>query len=332
MKKLLATIAVLIAIVSYYTVSYQDPEQGQASLDQEVSVGILQLVSHPSLDEIQQGIQDSFEEDGSQVEINLQNAQGDQNNLNTMSQRFVYQEADLMIGIATPAVQALANASSDIPIIMAGVTDPIEAGLMKDLNQPGRNISGVRDLTPYQDQIDLIQTILPDLSSLGIIYSSGEVNSAKQSQAAKDYAQSLGMEVKEATISSPNDLIQVAAQLCQEVEAIWVGTDNNIASAFPSLVEVANDNQVPIFPAVYEMVASGGLATQGLSQYQIGRLSGQMALEVLAGADIANLPVQDPTETELVVNPDQADRLGLTIPSEILEEADILIEGGQEWT
>ena len=156
-----------------------------------------------------------------------------------------------MIGIATPAVQALANASSDIPIIMAGVTDPIEAGLMKDLNQPGRNISGVRDLTPYQDQIDLIQTILPDLSSLGIIYSSGEVNSAKQSQAAKDYAQSLGMEVKEATISSPNDLIQVAAQLCQEVEAIWVGTDNNIASAFPSLVEVANDNQVPILSLIH---------------------------------------------------------------------------------
>lgn len=330
MKKLALTIAVLVGIVAYYTVSYEDQQGGEVSSGQP-RIGVLQLVSHPSLDQITEGIMDTLNQagyiDGETADIDLQNAQGDQNNLATMSSRFINQDSDILIGVATPAVQALANATSDLPIIMGAVTDPTNAGLVENLDQPGGNITGVRDVTPYEDQIDLMMALLPELESIGIIYSTGEINAALQSEEARGYAESLGLGVVEATISSTNDLQQVASNLVNQVDAIWVGTDNNVASAFPTLIEVANQAQVPVFPAVAEMVEEGGLATVGLDQYELGVLTADLAIEVLEGADPGNLPVQDPSETELIINQDQADRLNISIDNQLMEEADSVIEG-----
>lgn len=328
MKKLIAVITILVGIVVFYTVS-DSPSTSVSSNDQP-HVGLLQLVSHPSLDQISQGVVDSLEDngyiDGQTMTLDFQNAQGDQNNLNTMSNRFVSYNADVMIGIATPAVQALANSASDTPIVMGAVTDPIHAGLVEDLENPGGNITGVRDVTPYMDQIDLIMKLSPDIETLGIIYSTGEVNSVKQSELTKNYAEKQGLDVEIATITTTNDLQQVAHNLASQVDAIWVGTDNNVASGFPTLIEVANANDIPVFPAVAEMVAEGGLATIGLDQYQLGVIAGEITAEILKGANPADIPVQDPKETEFILNLDQMEELGLDISDEIIQEADELIE------
>lgn len=330
MKKLIAVITLLAGIVVFYTVS--DKPASPVSSNDNPHVGLLQLVSHPSLDQISQGVVDSLEGegyiDGQNMVLDFQNAQGDQNNLNTMSNRFVSNNADIMIGIATPAVQALANSSSQIPIVMGAVTDPVHAGLVDDLENPSGNITGVRDVTPYEDQIDLIIELLPDIENLGIIYSTGEVNSVKQSELTKDYAQSQGLNVEIATITTTNDLQQVAQNLAGQVDAIWVGTDNNVASAFPTLIEVANANNIPVFPAVAEMVAEGGLATIGLDQYQLGVIAGEIAAEILNGTNPADIPVQDPRETKFILNLDQVENLGLDISGEVVPEADELIEEG----
>lgn len=330
MKKLIAVITLLAGIVVFYTVS--DKPASPVSSNDNPHVGLLQLVSHPSLDQISRGVVDSLEGegyiDGQNMVLDFQNAQGDQNNLNTMSNRFVSNNADVMIGIATPAVQALANSSSQIPIVMGAVTDPVHAGLVDDLENPSGNITGVRDVTPYEDQIDLIIELLPDIENLGIIYSTGEVNSVKQSELTKDYAQSQGLNVEIATITTTNDLQQVAQNLAGQVDAIWVGTDNNVASAFPTLIEVANANNIPVFPAVAEMVAEGGLATIGLDQYQLGVIAGEIAAEILNGTNPADIPVQDPRETKFILNLDQVENLGLDISGEVVPEADELIEEG----
>lgn len=328
MKKLIGVIAILVGIVLYYTVS--DPTGADRNQTDVAQVGLLQLVSHPSLDQISQGVLDSLEEagyvEGETMTLDFQNAQGDQNNLNTMSSRFVSNDADVMIGIATPAVQALANSSETTPIVMGAVTDPINAGLVDDLENPGGNITGVRDVTPYEDQIDLIKEMVPDIERLGIIYSTGEVNSMKQSEEAEAYAQSQGIEVDMATITTTNDLQQVAQNLMGQVDAIWVGTDNNVASAFPTLIEVANDHQVPVFPAVAEMVEEGGLATVGLDQYQLGVITGQMTAEILDGANPGELSVRDPRETEFILNLDQAEALNFDLTDQMIDQADHLIE------
>ncbi len=328
MKKLLAVISFFTIIVVIYTLS--EPTQSNHDIPDKPKIGLLQLVSHPSLDQITEGIVDTLQQegliDGQTMELDFQNAQGDQNNLNTMSNRFVNNQSDVMVGIATPAVQALANNSTEIPIVMGAVTDPINAGLVSDLNQPGGNITGVRDVTPFEKQVDLILELIPNIETLGIIYSTGEVNSVKQSKDTADYAKSVGLTVEEATITSTNDLQQVAQNLAGKVDAVWVGTDNNIASAFPTLIEVANSHNIPVFPAVAEMVNEGGLATVGLNQYHLGVLTGQMVLEIINGADPATLSIEDPKETELILNETQAKRLDIEFDETAIETADVIIE------
>lgn len=320
MKKVFRVIAVLLVLVGgAIFVEERGSIEGRLP-----TVGLLQLVSHPALDDIKKGTIDALAEegfiDGESMTLLFQNAEGDQNNLSTMSQMFVREDADVMIGIATPAVQALANASTNIPIVMGAVTDPVNAGLIEDLEHPGGNISGVSDRTPIKEQLDLMQEILPDVEKIGIIYSTAEDNSRKQSEQAAEYMQSIGIEPVVATISSTNDLAQVATQLLTQVDAVWVGTDNMIASAFPTLVEIANRTKTPIFPVVDTMVEQGGLATIGLNQYNLGYLTGKMTARVLKGEKINEMPVEFPSELDLIVNEVQANKLGIHLPDNVREK------------
>lgn len=320
MKKVFRVIAVLLVLVGG-AIFVEERSSIEGRLP---TVGLLQLVSHPALDDIKKGTIDALAEegfiDGESMTLIFQNAEGDQNNLSTMSQMFVREDADVMIGIATPAVQALANASTNIPIVMGAVTDPVNAGLIEDLEHPGGNISGVSDRTPIKEQLDLMQEILPDVEKIGIIYSTAEDNSRKQSEQATEYMQSIGIEPVVATISSTNDLAQVATQLLTQVDAVWVGTDNMIASAFPTLVEIANRTKTPIFPVVDTMVEQGGLATIGLNQYNLGYLTGKMTARVLKGEKISEMPVEFPSELDLIVNEAQANKLGIHLPDNVREK------------
>ena len=289
-------------------------------------VGLLQFMAHPSLDAITQGVVDTLAEngfvDGETITLDFQNGQGDQSNLNSMATRFVQNDADLMIAIATPAALAAANASSDTPLLLGAITDPENVGLVESNEAPGGNITGVSDMTPIEEQIALIRQIQPDAKTLGLLYSSSEDNSILQGEMAADLAKQYGFETVTRTVASTNDVSQVTQQLVAEVDAIWAPNDNVIASAFPSVLEVSNNAKIPVYPAVDMMVAQGGLATLGLNQYAIGVKTGEMAVKLLQGEiDPANTPIVRADVTDLVINFDTAELLDLTIPEELLGTA-----------
>ncbi len=311
-----------ILMVAFFTSSNEIETMKKA----KPMVGILQLTSHPALDLIYQGTVDALNDagyiDGETMTLDFQNAQGDQSNLNSMSTRFVSRGAAVMVGIATPSAQALANSSQEIPIVLGAVTDPEGSGLVENNEAPGGNITGVSDLTPIKEQFSLIKEILPEAQTIGILYSSSEDNSIVQADQAIEIAKEMGLDIEVMTISSTNDVSQVGATLASQVDAIWVPTDNTVASAMTTLVSAADSNGIPIFPAVDTMVEEGGLATVGLDQYELGRLTGEMVAAILNGeSDPATTPIRYLDEGEIIINQEKAKQLGITIPTQLLEQA-----------
>lgn len=323
MKKMIGFIICLVALL---TVAFFTTKTETVTKEEKPMVGILQLTSHPALDLIYKGIVDELNDagyiDGETMTLDFQNAQGDQSNLNSMSTRFVSRGADVMVGIATPSAQALANSSQDIPIVLGAVTDPEGSGLVKSNEAPGGNITGVSDLTPIKEQFSLIKEILPEAQTIGILYSSSEDNSIVQADQAIEIAEEMGLDTQVMTVSSTNDVAQVASTLAAQVDAIWVPTDNTIASAMNTLVSAADSNLIPVFPAVDTMVEEGGLATVGLDQYELGRLTGEMVVAILNGdADPATTPIRYLDQGDIIINEEKAEQLGITIPTQVLEKA-----------
>ncbi|MER2225412.1 MAG: tryptophan ABC transporter substrate-binding protein [Carnobacterium sp.] len=323
MKKMIGFIICLVALL---TVAFFTTKTETVTKEEKPMVGILQLTSHPALDLIYKGIVDELNDagyiDGETMTLDFQNAQGDQSNLNSMSTRFVSRGADVMVGIATPSAQALANSSQDIPIVLGAVTDPEGSGLVKSNEAPGGNITGVSDLTPIKEQFSLIKEILPEAQTIGILYSSSEDNSIVQADQAIEIAEEMGLDTQVMTVSSTNDVAQVASTLAAQVDAIWVPTDNTIASAMNTLVSAADSNLIPVFPAVDTMVEEGGLATVGLDQYELGRLTGEMVVAILNGdADPSTTPIRYLDQGDIIINEEKAEQLGITIPTQVLEKA-----------
>lgn len=323
MKKMIGFIICLVALL---TVAFFTTKTETVTKEEKPMVGILQLTSHPALDLIYKGIVDELNDagyiDGETMTLDFQNAQGDQSNLNSMSTRFVSRGADVMVGIATPSAQALANSSQDIPIVLGAVTDPEGSGLVKSNEAPGGNITGVSDLTPIKEQFSLIKEILPEAQTIGILYSSSEDNSIVQADQAIEIAEEMGLDTQVMTVSSTNDVAQVASTLAAQVDAIWVPTDNTIASAMNTLVSAADSNLIPVFPAVDTMVEEGGLATVGLDQYELGRLTGEMVVAILKGdADPSTTPIRYLDQGDIIINEEKAEQLGITIPTQVLEKA-----------
>lgn len=295
--------------------------------NKELKLGVLQLLSHPALDSIYKGLIDELAKNGYEenknLKINFQNAQADQSNLVTMSEKLVEEKNDIIVGITTPATLALANATKDIPIIMAGITYPVEAGLIADEKKPGNNITGVSDRTPIKQQIEIMKQVLPNLKKLGILYTSSEDNSVKQVEEAKKAAADLELEVMTATVYSTNDVQQVTESLASGVDAIFVPIDNTIASTMPTVSKVAQEFKVGIFPSADTMVADGGVLGLGVDQYQIGVATAKVVLEVLSGANPAETPITLANEGIIYLNEEKAKELDIEIPAEIKEKAQL---------
>lgn len=297
--------------------------EGQAKI---MTVGVLQFVSHPALDEIYRGIQAGLAEEGytdqDNLNIEFQNGQADQSKLNTMSQQLIDKKADVLVGIATPAAQVLANNTKDIPIVLGAITDPKSANLVADNQRPGGNITGVSDQSPVDAQLALALKLLPDLKTIGVLYSSAEDNSAFQAEKLVSEAEKLGMTVKKYPVPSSNEISQMVQVMSSEVDAIYLPTDNVIANAMQIVVDIANKNDVPIIPSVDTMVEQGGLATVGINQYELGLQTGRMVADILSGKSVpATTPIYTFTTGDIIINQKQADKLGIKIPADILAEA-----------
>jgi len=289
------------------------------------NVGIVQLVEHAALDAANKGFVDGLASKGYKENLNIkfdrQNAQADQSNLQTIAQRFVNNKVDLICAIATPAAQTMANATKDIPIVGTAITDYAEAKLVKSNDKPGTNVTGTTDMNPVEKQIDLLLKIVPNTKTVGFIYTSSEVNSQLQIAIAKKYAESKGIKTVEATVSNVNDIQQAAQSLVGKCEAIYVPTDNILASAMPTLATVTNEAKIPVFCGEGGMTKAGGVATLGIDYYKLGFQTGIMAADILSGKSKPDImAIQAQKEFEVIINEEQVKKLGITIPAEIAEQ------------
>ena len=294
-----------------------------------VKVGIVQLVEHNALDAANKGFVDGLKErgyeEGKNLTIDRQNAQADQSNLQNIAQRFVNDKVNLICAIATPAAQTVANATKDIPIVGTAITDYQGAKLVASNNEPKGNVTGTSDMNPIKEQIDLLMKIAPNAKTIGTIYCSSEVNSEVQVKAMKEYAESRGLRVEVATISTVNDIQQAAQSLVGKVDIFYEPTDNIIASAMPTLVAITDPAKKAVICGEPNMVKAGGLATYGIDYYKLGVQTGHMAADILDGkSKPASMAIEMAKDLKVTINKKNAAALGLTIPADLLKDADII--------
>ena len=329
-KNLLATIIALTVMVVAALLLTQKEQNNSTNSTEKVKIGVLQFVTHDSLDEIYKGIKAGLEEGGytttENLSIDFMNAEGDQSQVQTMSKKLVDNGNELLIGIATPAAQGLANATTELPIIMGAVTDPVGANLVTDLKNPGGNITGVSDQTPVADTVSLIKEITPDAKTIGVLYSSNEDNSKIQVAEFKAAAEEAGYTVLEYAVASSNELASTVEVASSKVDALFTPVDNTVASAFSTVVSVANKSKTPIFTSVEDMVEGGGIASVTLSQYDLGVATGKMTAKILDGANPADTPVQIFNEGTVVVNQKVAKELGIILSDDVINQARKVIE------
>lgn len=327
-KKIIGFLVLLVVLLGGVFIFQRTQADTKPTAKKETpTVGVLQLMSHPALDSIYKGIKQGLKDEGytlnKDVKIDFQNAQGDQSNLKTMSEKFVNEKVAAAVGIATPSAQALANATKDIPIVLGAITDPKGAGLVKDNKKPGGNITGVSDQAPLEAQLELIQKFMPKMKTIGIISTSSDDSAQVQAKMMTELAKKANLTVKNYTVSSTNDITQVAGQMANEVDAVFVPTDNTIASAMQTLVAATDAKKIPVFPTVDTMVKDGGLATIGLDQFKLGVEAGKMVAAILKGdSKPATTPIHFETSGTLYLNEKVAKKLGITVPADVLKEAE----------
>ena len=281
-------------------------------------IGISQFITHQSLDATREGFVDELAKqgyvEGKNIEIDLQNAQGEQRNLKTISQQLA-ESSDVVLAIATPSAQSLANTTQTTPVIFSAVTDPISAKLVESREHPGGNVTGTSDQSSdaISTQINLIKKVLPKAKTIGILYTQSEPNSVVQKDEAKRLLEEKGFTVVEKTILDSNNVKAAAESLMAEVDMVFVPTDNIISSTMETVKQVSIKHKVPVFGGSTEMIAVGGLYNYGTNYEELGRQTARMLIRVLKGENPENIAVELPEKLELHTNQEMADALGIDI-------------------
>ena len=281
-------------------------------------IGISQFITHQSLDATREGFVDELAKqgyvEGKNIEIDLQNAQGEQRNLKTISQQLA-ESSDVVLAIATPSAQSLANTTQTTPVIFSAVTDPVSAKLVESREHPGGNVTGTSDQSSdaISTQINLIKKVLPKAKTIGILYTQSEPNSVVQKDEAKRLLEEKGFIVVEKTILDSNNVKVAAESLMAEVDMVFVPTDNIISSTMETVKQVSIKHKVPVFGGSTEMVAVGGLYNYGTNYEELGRQTARMLVRVLKGEKPENIAVELPEKLELHTNQEMADALGIDI-------------------
>ncbi|WP_247953494.1 ABC transporter substrate-binding protein [Streptococcus mitis] len=281
-------------------------------------IGISQFITHQSLDATREGFVDELAKqgyvEGENIEIDLQNAQGEQRNLKTISQQLA-ESSDVVLAIATPSAQSLANTTQATPVIFSAVTDPVSAKLVESREHPGGNVTGTSDQSSdaISTQINLIKKVLPKAKTIGILYTQSEPNSVVQKDEAKRLLEEKGFTVVEKTILDSNNVKAAAESLMAEVDMVFVPTDNIISSTMETVKQVSIKHKVPVFGGSTEMIAVGGLYNYGTNYEELGRQTARMLIRVLKGEKPENIAVELPEKLELHTNQEMADALGIDI-------------------
>ncbi|SFA88479.1 MULTISPECIES: ABC transporter substrate-binding protein [unclassified Bacillus (in: firmicutes)] len=282
------------------------------------TIGITQFAEHPSLDAATEGFKkalaDNGFKEGENVKFDVQNAQADMNNTQTIANNFVGDKVDLIFANATPSAVSALNATKDIPIVFTSVTDPVGAGLVKAFDQPGENITGTTDNHP-DATAKTIHFITDEIKAkkIGVVYNSGEQNSVVQVEAVKKLAEEKGAKLVEVSVSTSAEVKQAAESLAGRVDAIYIPTDNTVVSALESVISVANDKKLPLFVGELDSMKRGAIAASGFNYFDLGYETGEMAAEILKGKKPSEIPVALPQSLKLVINKKAAASQGVEV-------------------
>lgn len=291
-------------------------------------ISVSQFVEHPALDAVLKGFQDYMKENSIRADYSVHNAQANMATAGQIANQIMGEHPDLILAIATPTSQACAQAikksphMQKIPFLFTAVTDPLTAGLVKDLNHPGGNITGVSDLLPVDKHMEMVKKFFPNLKHLGVLYNAGEANSKATVASIREEGKKMGFDVTDATVSKSSDVYQSVKSLVGKVDAVFVPTDNTVVSALESAIKVCTENKLPLFCADVDSVARGAVAAMGFDYYKHGWQTGAMAQRIFEGANPGETPVETQKELQLHLNLKYAELMGVKVPDEILSTAD----------
>lgn len=293
-----------------------------------VRISISQFVEHPALNAVMKGFKDDLQENGVAADYKDYNANGNMGTAGQIATQIAADAPDLIVAIATPCAQASAKAYdkapqlASTPMLFTAITDPLAAGLVKDYQHPGPNITGVSNQMPMDKHLEMVRRFLPQLKTLGVMYNSGEVNSVSNVKRLKEAAEKMGIAIIDGPVTNSADVFQAAQSLVGKVEAVYVPTDNTVVSALETVIKICEKTRLPLFSADTDSVKRGAIAAMGFDYYQHGRQTGAMARKILAGTKPADLPVEFQENLTFHINPEAGKRMGLTIEQAILDSAD----------
>ncbi|MBN2178679.1 MAG: ABC transporter substrate-binding protein [Deltaproteobacteria bacterium] len=321
MKRTVIAILALMMVVLPFSTAF-----GQEKATYKI--GITQIITHPALDLCRKGFIDQLAKEGFTEGVNVtydyRNVEGDMSLAASIAQKFVAEKVDLIFSIATPTTQASAKAveGTDVPVVFGALTDPVAAGVVDSWEKPGGNVTGCSDWADVGAQVKLAMDIHPGIKKLGVIYNAGEINSVVQVKELKKAAPALGIEkVVEATAATTADIYAAAMSLVGRVDAIWEPTDNTVAAAMESIVKVAESNKIPLFGSDISMAKRGAISGAGLDYYVNGVEAGKLAARILRGEKAADIAVTRCPITIIYLSPKAAERMGISIPANVLERA-----------
>ena len=298
---------------------------GTAAFAQTKTVAITAIVEHPALDATRDGVVEALKAagftPGENLKVEYQSAQGNPATAAQIARQFAGARPDVIVPISTPSAQAVAASTRDIPVVFTAVTDPVGAQLVRNLEKPGANVTGVSDMAPVAEHVALIREIVPSVKRLGVLYNPGEPNSVSLVKALKDEAQKAGLTVVEATVTKSADAQPAARSLVGKADAVYVPLDNTVVSALESVVAVGQQAKLPVFSADTDSVARGTVASMGFDYRQVGRQTGEAVARILKGEKPGDIPVVFAKGTDLFVNPKSAAAMGVTIPEAVTKRA-----------
>lgn len=326
-KKKLGLILAVVMSMSMFAACSTD---GKSSRDVK-KVGIVQYIQHPALDSSNEGfvagLKEKGYEEGKNIEIEQQNAQGKIDVSQQLAGQFVTGKKNLIFAIATPTAQAVANATQDIPIVFTSVTDPVDAGLADSLESSGKNITGTTDKVNIDEQLKLFKEICPNAKKMGVVYTTSEANSTNQVKELKEVAPKYGLEIKEIGVANINEINQNLTNAVSSIDCLYVPTDNNVAASYSLVGDICVKNNIPAISAEPALVEVGGLVSKGIDYFELGKMAGIKAAEILDGKNPSDIEIEPMKELKITINTKVADKLGIKIPESILDVAEKVTGG-----
>ena len=323
LSKCLGFILLFISILSLSGCNSQNSKE-------MITIGISQIIENPVLDLARDGFVDALKEkgyeNGKNIKIDTQYAQGDIALTTTIAQNFVSQKKDLIFAISTPSAQSALQSTKEIPILFTAVTDPVSAGLIENIDSPSGNMTGTTDMVPIEKQFELGKRFCPNAKRVGIPYNTSEINSQVQVELAKEAAKTVGLEIVEIPVTNSSELELALSGKIKKIDFLFLPSDNLIASSMSIITKIALDNNIGTIGVDEPMVKNGALACEGLDYYKLGYQTGLMAVDIIEGKDIKDIPVEGTKETEFTINKDIADKLGINLPEDLVKDA-VMVEG-----